>query len=55
MHFNILGKSIIVLSSNAATADLLDKRSTIYSSRPDFPVHELYVPDPLQSLFLREF
>ena len=41
MHFNILGKSIIVLSSHAATADLLEKKSVTYSSRPDFPVHEL--------------
>lgn len=41
MHFNILGKSIIVLSSQRAAQDLLDKRSANYSSRPDFPVHEL--------------
>ena len=41
MHFNILGKSLIVLSSQSATYDLLEKRSSVYSSRPTFPVFQL--------------
>ena len=34
MYFNILGKKTIVLSSEVAARDLLDKRSAIYSDRP---------------------
>ena len=47
MHFNILGRSIVVLSSQRAAQDLLDRRSANYSSRPDFPVHELYAASRL--------
>lgn len=42
MHFNIVGKNLIILSSQTAAYDLLEKRSSIYSSRPRFPVFELY-------------
>ena len=41
MHFNILGKSLIVLSSQSATYDLLETRRSVYSSRPTFPVFQL--------------
>ncbi|CAA7268651.1 unnamed protein product [Cyclocybe aegerita] len=38
----ILGKSIIVVNSFDAATELFDKRSTLYSSRPQFPmVNEL--------------
>lgn len=38
---NVLHKSIIVLNSEEAANDLLDKRSGIYSDRPRFPMLEL--------------
>ncbi|KAJ3545757.1 hypothetical protein NM688_g5589 [Phlebia brevispora] len=41
MHFNILGKPIIVLSSEQAATDLLDKRGAKYSDRPRFAPFEL--------------
>ncbi|EKM48707.1 uncharacterized protein PHACADRAFT_108423 [Phanerochaete carnosa HHB-10118-sp] len=41
MYFNILGKSLVVLSSHEAASDLLEKRSAIYSSRPPSTVHEM--------------
>ena len=34
MYFNILGQQTIVLSSDVAARDLLDKRSAMYSDRP---------------------
>ena len=36
IYFKALGKSIVVLNSVEAAVDLLDKRSSIYSDRPDF-------------------
>ncbi|EKM54591.1 uncharacterized protein PHACADRAFT_210387 [Phanerochaete carnosa HHB-10118-sp] len=41
MYFNILGKHLVVLSSQEAASDLLEKRSAIYSSRPRSIVHEM--------------
>lgn len=41
MHLDVLGKSIIVLSSKAAVSDLLDKRSATYSDRPMFHAFNL--------------
>ncbi|KAF8147907.1 cytochrome P450 [Mycena galopus ATCC 62051] len=38
IHLNLAGKSVIVLSSFEATEALLEKRSSIYSDRPDFPM-----------------
>lgn len=38
MHLNAFGKSIIVLSSEEAARELLDKRSANYSNRPEFPL-----------------
>ena len=34
MYFNVLGKKTVVLSSEVAARDLLEKRSAIYSDRP---------------------
>ena len=45
-------QSIVVLDSVKAAIDLLEKRSAIYSSRPQIRMHELYVEDhtiPLNS------
>nr|GAT50887.1 cytochrome P450 [Mycena chlorophos] len=36
IHVDIFGQPIIVLCSTKATDDLLEKRSSIYSDRPDF-------------------
>ncbi|KAJ3517705.1 hypothetical protein NLJ89_g328 [Agrocybe chaxingu] len=42
IHLEVLGKSIIVVNSFDAATELFDKRSTFYSSRPQFPmVNEL--------------
>ncbi|KAF8871009.1 cytochrome P450 [Infundibulicybe gibba] len=38
MHLNAFGQSIIILCSTRRTTDLLDKRSSIYSSRPRLPM-----------------
>ncbi|KAJ7080831.1 cytochrome P450 [Mycena belliarum] len=38
IHLDAAGTSIIVLSSAKATGDLLEKRSSIYSDRPRFPM-----------------
>lgn len=35
IHLSALGNSIIVLNSAGAVNDLLEKRSVIYSSRPE--------------------
>ncbi|KAJ7453395.1 cytochrome P450 [Mycena latifolia] len=42
IHLNLAGQSVIVLSSLEATTALLEKRSSIYSDRPDIPI----VTDP---------
>ncbi|KAF8874943.1 cytochrome P450 [Infundibulicybe gibba] len=46
MHLNVLGQSIIDLSSTRRTTDLMEKRSLIYSDRPRMPMlNELiYLP-----------
>ncbi|KAJ7460150.1 cytochrome P450 [Mycena latifolia] len=38
IHLNLAGQSVIVLSSLEATTALLEKRSSIYSDRPDIPM-----------------
>ncbi|KAJ7448970.1 cytochrome P450 [Mycena latifolia] len=38
IHLNLAGQSVIVLSSLEATRALLEKRSSIYSDRPDIPM-----------------
>ncbi|KAF9531384.1 cytochrome P450 [Crepidotus variabilis] len=39
LYLNVTGQSMIVLSSAKVAIDLLEKRSSIYSSRPYFPFH----------------
>ncbi|KAJ7189269.1 cytochrome P450 [Mycena filopes] len=42
LHFNLAGKSLVVLSSWTAADDLLERRSSIYSDRSSFPMlHDL--------------
>lgn len=51
VHAEVLGQHIVVLNSLEATVDLLDKRSSNYSDRPDLTMlndAELYAP-PLLS------
>ncbi|KAJ8520580.1 hypothetical protein ONZ45_g2645 [Pleurotus djamor] len=47
MSFRLPGRNIIVLSSHDAAVELLQKRSALYSCRPDMVVYELmgWVPD----------
>jgi hypothetical protein len=40
ISLNVLGRTIIVLGSEKAASELLDKRSAIYSDRPSFPIFE---------------
>ncbi|EKM55767.1 uncharacterized protein PHACADRAFT_184539 [Phanerochaete carnosa HHB-10118-sp] len=40
MYLEVIGKPIVVLSSEDAASDLLDKRSSIYSDRSSFPLQE---------------
>lgn len=42
MPLKVLGKSLVVLSSEAAAIDLLEKRGAKYSDRPSIPMMELY-------------
>ncbi|KAJ7453509.1 cytochrome P450 [Mycena latifolia] len=42
IHLNLAGQSVIILSSFEATTALLERRSSIYSDRPDVPM----VTDP---------
>ncbi|KZV68637.1 cytochrome P450 [Peniophora sp. CONT] len=41
VHVKIFGKHLILLNSAQAVNDLLDKRSSIYSDRPHFPLIDL--------------
>ncbi|KAG5649112.1 hypothetical protein H0H81_006181 [Sphagnurus paluster] len=38
IHLDVLGRSIIVLDSEEATTELLEKRSSLYSGRPRMPM-----------------
>jgi hypothetical protein len=42
MHFWLPGRNLIVLNSDKVANDLLQSRSTNYSSRPYVPVFDLY-------------
>ncbi|KAJ3485901.1 hypothetical protein NLI96_g4622 [Meripilus lineatus] len=50
MRLNVLQKTIIVLSSEKAANDLLDKRSGIYSDRPRFPMLEIFSASVLMEI-----
>ncbi|KAJ7141530.1 cytochrome P450 [Mycena filopes] len=41
MRLEVVGQRIIVLDTHRAAVDLLDKRSSIYSDRPEFPLYTL--------------
>ena len=41
MYFDILGQKTVVLSSEAAANELLNKRGAIYSDRPFFATFDL--------------
>ncbi|KAK8024078.1 cytochrome P450 [Apiospora rasikravindrae] len=46
------GRAMVVLSSDQAVKDLLDKRSAIYSSRPDAYIPQDIASDGLRPLFM---
>lgn len=41
VYLHVLGRPMIVLNSVQAAVDLLEKRSSNYSDRPNFPIFEL--------------
>ncbi|KAF4564799.1 hypothetical protein EYR40_010971 [Pleurotus pulmonarius] len=41
IHLSFFGRSVVVLNSLEAAVDLLEKRSAIYSDRPDLVVYDL--------------
>ncbi|KAJ7618782.1 cytochrome P450 [Roridomyces roridus] len=41
IHLDLAGTSFVVLSSSEAAEELLEKRGSIYSDRPTFPMYEL--------------
>ena len=38
MHLTVLGKSLVIVSSKEAIAELFEKRGSIYSDRPIIPM-----------------
>lgn len=53
LYLSVLGKSIVILNSEEAAVELLDKRSSLYSDRPRFPMQDLFVfPDLVWVVFL---
>ena len=40
VYVEVLGQPIVILGSEQAATDLLDKRSGNYSDRPSFPIFE---------------
>ncbi|KAI0676609.1 CyP450 monooxygenase [Trametes maxima] len=51
VYLNVLGQSILVLGSHQAAVDLLDKRSALYSDRPESPIIPLGGFDYVLSTF----
>lgn len=43
MHLRVLGRDLIILNSVEAATELLEKRSALYSDRPNFTVYVMYV------------
>jgi hypothetical protein len=43
LHVNFIGQHVVILNSAQAAIDLLDKRSNIYSDRPDFEFFKEYL------------
>lgn len=45
MHISLLGQHVVILNSVKAVTDLFERRSALYSSRPQSTMaSELYVP-----------
>lgn len=42
IFLSALGHSFVVLATEEAAVDLMEKRSANYSNRPKLPMHELY-------------
>lgn len=54
IYLNLLGQDVIVLNSLAACRELFDKRSAIYSSRPNMPmINDLCVTPDASTVQLR--
>jgi len=43
MLLQVFDRKMIILNSIEAAVDLMEKRSSNYSDRPDFPIFQLYV------------
>ncbi len=43
MHLQVFNRNMIILNTAEAAIDLMDKRSSIYSDRPDFPIFRMWV------------
>ncbi|KAF4604276.1 hypothetical protein EYR38_004698 [Pleurotus pulmonarius] len=46
MHLRVLGRDLIILNSVEAATELLEKRSALYSDRPNFTVYVMMGWDP---------
>ena len=42
MLLHVFNRKMIILNSVEAAVDLMEKRSSNYSDRPDFPIFQLY-------------
>ena len=51
IYSRILGIDMIIINSETAARELLDKRSAIYSDRPVLRTNELYVLVIIQLVF----
>ena len=52
VYLNALGKSVVVLNSQKAAADLLGRRARIYSERPRFIMASEILTGGLEVTFL---
>jgi hypothetical protein len=41
MYLEVFGKPMVVLDTHEAAVDLLEKKGSIYSDRPEFPVYDM--------------
>jgi hypothetical protein len=41
MYLEVFGKPMVVLDTYEAAVDLLEKKGSIYSDRPEFPVYDM--------------
>ncbi|KAI0755469.1 cytochrome P450 [Irpex lacteus] len=52
---NVLGKNIVVINSEKAAIELMEKRSAIYSDRPPMPILERYLNDVVHGHRIRSW